>query len=112
MDGRILPAQPAAPLSHLPATQVARIAQAARDFEAMALGQMLQPMFDAVETSTSLFGGGPGEAAFRPMMVSEIARHMASHGGLGLARPVMAQMLRMQEAAGHHESMGRYGSME
>jgi len=106
MGGHVLPAPIAAPPTAwpgtLPAAQVARIAQAARDFEAMALGQMLQPMFETVETSKGLFGGGAAEAAFRPMLVAEIAKHMARHGGLGLARPVMAQMLRLQEAASHH----------
>jgi len=104
MGAHIVPPQAASPPSNLPPAQVARIAQAARDFEAMALGQMLQPMFDAVDTSKGLLGGGPGEAAFRPMLVNEIAKHMARHGGLGLARPVMAQMLRMQEAAGNNRS--------
>ena len=33
------------------------------------------------------------------MMTAELAKHMAAHGGLGLARPVMQQMLRLQEAA-------------
>ena len=65
----------------------------------MALGQLLTPMFDTVDTSKGAFGGGDGEAAWKPMMVSELARHIATHGGIGLARPVMDQMLRMQENA-------------
>ena len=105
MGAHIVTPQAASPPSNLPPAQVARIAQAARDFEAMALGQMLQPMFDAVDTSKGLLGGGPGEAAFRPMLVNEIAKHMARHGGLGLARPVMTQMLRMQEVAGSNRSV-------
>jgi Rod binding domain-containing protein len=31
------------------------------------------------------------------MMVTEIGKQMAKSGGVGLARPVMEQMLRMQE---------------
>ncbi len=88
----------AQPQSNLPPQQVQRIQKAAQDFEAMALGQMLAPIFDTVEQSKGLFGGGDGEAAWRPMMISEIAKHMAAHGGLGLARPVMLQMIQMQEA--------------
>jgi flagellar protein FlgJ len=105
MGVKILLPLAATPPHRLPPAQVARIAQAARDFEAMALGQMLQPMFDAADTSKGLFGGGQGEAAFRPMLVNEIAKHMARHGGLGLARPVMTQMLRMREAAGSNRSV-------
>src|SRR3954453_3678034 len=76
----------------------AGLAKAAQDFEAMAIGELLQPMFDTVDTAHSLFGGGNAEAAWRPMMVQEIAKQIAAHGGLGLARPVYAEMLRMQAA--------------
>lgn len=82
----------------LPPQQVARIQKAAQDFEAMALGQMLAPMFETVDTSKGVFGGGSGEEAWKPMMVNEIGKQMAKSGGVGLARPVMEQMLRMQEA--------------
>jgi len=33
------------------------------------------------------------------MLVQEIAKQIAAHGGLGLAAPVYASMLRAQEAA-------------
>lgn len=77
----------------------ARIAKAAQEFEGMALTQLLQPMFESVDSSKGPFGGGQGEATWKPMMTAELAKHMAAHGGLGLARPVMQAMLRMQEAA-------------
>ena len=48
----------------------------------------------------SSFGGGDGEKAWQPMLTQEMAKHMAAHGGLGLAVPVFNQMLRMQEMAG------------
>jgi flagellar protein FlgJ len=86
----------------LPAQQVQKIQKAAQDFEAMAIGQMLQPMFDTVDLSKGMFGGGEGESAWKPMMVSSMAKHMAAHGGLGLAQPIMQQMIRLQEA--HNES--------
>ncbi len=88
----------AQPQTNLPPQQVQRIQKAAQDFDAMALGQMLAPIFDTVEQSKGLFGGGDDEAAWKPLMVTEMAKHIAAHGGLGLARPVMQQMLRMQEA--------------
>ena len=64
----------------------------------MALGQLLAPMFETVDTSRGLFGGGEGEQAWKPMMVQEMAKSIARAGGLGLAKPVLDQMLRMQEA--------------
>lgn len=76
----------------------AKTLKAAKEFEAMAIGQLLQPMFATVDSSHSLFGGGTAEETWKPMMVTEIAKKIAGNGGLGLARPVLAEMLRMQEA--------------
>ena len=76
----------------------ATLAKSARNFEAMAIGQLLQPMFDTVDTSKGTFGGGPGEEAWKPMMVQEFAKQIEAHGGLGLAKPVYDAMLRMQAA--------------
>ena len=75
-----------------------RIAAAAQQFEAVAIGQMLEPMFATADPSKGLFGGGSAEEAWRPMMVTELAKGIAAHGGLGLARPVMEQMMRLQES--------------
>jgi flagellar protein FlgJ len=78
------------------AVDTAKIAKSASDFEAMAIGQLLQPMFDTVDTSKGTFGGGPGEEAWKPMLVQEFAKQIQAHGGLGLAKPVYDAMLRMQ----------------
>jgi flagellar protein FlgJ len=74
-----------------------KIWQAAQKFEAMAIGQMLAPMFDTVDLSKTKFGGGQGESAFKPMMIDAIGKQMAAHGGFGLAQPIYAAMLRAQE---------------
>jgi flagellar protein FlgJ len=100
MAATLLPADPPPVAPGLPPAQSARLWKAARDFEAMTLGELLKPMFDTVDTAHGLFGGGDGEAAFKPMLISEIAKQLAAHGGLGLARPVFAAMLRAQEAHG------------
>lgn len=100
MNARLLAADAAQIRTTLPPGQAARAVAAARDFEAMTLGQLLQPMFDTTDTANALFGGGPGEEAFKPMMVNEMAKAIASHGGLGLAAPILAQMLRTQEERG------------
>ncbi len=75
----------------------AKIAKSAHDFEAMAIGQMLQPMFDTVKTDKNAFGGGAGEEAWKPMLVQEFAKQIEAHGGLGLAKPVYDAMMRMQK---------------
>jgi flagellar protein FlgJ len=93
----------AAPIAAVPAkttlspAQIEKTRKAAQDFEAMALGEMLQPMFKTVDTSKGLFGGGTGEATWKPMMVDEMAKTIAKHGGIGIADSVMREMLRMQE---------------
>lgn len=78
----------------------ARAWHAAQEFEAMALGELLAPMFDTVDNSKGMFGGGDGKSAWRPMLTQAIARQMAAHGGLGLAVPVFHQILAMQETSG------------
>jgi flagellar protein FlgJ len=80
-----------------PSADPATIAKSAHDFEAMAIGQLLQPMFDTVDTSKGLFGGGSGEEAWKPMLVQAFAKQIEAHGGLGLAKPVYDAMIRMQE---------------
>ncbi len=98
-----LPAMPlpAAPLPkplRLPTTaDPTKIAKSAHDFETMAIGQLLQPMFDTVDTAHGLFGGGAGEEAWKPLLVQEFAKQIEARGGLGLAKPVYDAMMRMQE---------------
>jgi peptidoglycan hydrolase FlgJ len=91
------------PITQTPATphpvgvaDPAAVMKAARDFEAMAIGELLRPMFDTVDSSDGAFGGGVGEQAWRPMLVQEYAKQIASHGGLGLAKPIYEAMMRAQ----------------
>jgi Rod binding domain-containing protein len=93
------PRAPAPPPPHRPsAPQSAdKIGRAAEDFTAVALGEMLTPLFAGLPQDGGLFGGGAGEAAFRPMLVQEIAKSMAAHGGLGITTLVTQAMLRLQE---------------
>jgi flagellar protein FlgJ len=76
----------------------AKMWKAARDFEAMALGEFLKPMFDTVDSKHNLFSGGEAEKTWKPMLVDEIGKQIAAQGGLGLAGPIHDAMLRMQEA--------------
>jgi flagellar protein FlgJ len=76
-----------------------QLVKAAQAFEANALGELLRPMFDTVDSAHGLFGGGDGEDAWRPMLVDAFAKQIAAHGGLGLAAPVLRQMMQIQENA-------------
>lgn len=74
------------------------LTQAAQDFETLAIAQLLQPVFDTVDTAHGPFGGGEAEATWKPMLVEAIAKQVATHGGLGFAGPVFHALLRAQEA--------------
>ena len=71
--------------------------QAAENFEAVYLSQMLAPMFEGLKTD-GWFGGGPGEDIYRSMMVEEYGKAIAHTGGLGIAENVERELLRLQEA--------------
>ena len=75
--------------------QRARTDKTARDFEASFLSGMLGPMFDGTEVSAP-FGGGEGESAFRSFLTDAMAKSMARHGGVGLAKSVSQEMLKLQ----------------
>ena len=70
--------------------------EAARKFEAQALGALLQPAFATV--SAGSFGGGAAEGQWRPMLVDAYAEAWSRQGGIGLAASVLQEMLRAQSA--------------
>ena len=74
----------------------ARTVRAAKDFEAMTLDQMLQPMFATLDADP-LFGGGEAEKTLQPMLVTEMAKLMEQRGGLGLSKAIADKMIQMQE---------------
>jgi Rod binding domain-containing protein len=76
----------------------AKLRKSAEDFTAVALNELLKPMFDSADQGSNPFSGGAAEQQFKPMIVSEVAKQIARSGGLGLAEPVYQQMLRLQEA--------------
>ncbi|MDX2102292.1 MAG: hypothetical protein EAZ99_00860 [Alphaproteobacteria bacterium] len=77
----------------------AQVDKAAKEFEAMFLSAMLQPMFAELKLGEGPFGGGHGESMFQSMLVDEYAKQIAKNGGLGIAQHVKAQMLRHQEVS-------------
>lgn len=73
----------------------AAVESSAQEFEAMFLAQMLQPMFEGL--GDGYFGGGPGEKAYRGMLVEEYGKAIARAGGVGIAEKVKAEMIKLQE---------------
>jgi len=88
-------AGPAAP-NTAPVQAPPGLVRTAREFEAMVMGELLQPVFAGL-ASKGPFTGGAGEAAWRPLLVQEFGRALAGSGGLGIADAMLRQLARQQE---------------
>ena len=86
----------AAPLQPTGDREAARTA--AEEFEAVFVSQMLEHMFTGIRTDGP-FGGGRGEEMFRSLMLTEYGQMISRSGGVGIADQVMAEILRLQNAA-------------
>lgn len=82
--------------SPLHAQTIAQAKQAAQNFEAQFLSQMVEHMFTGIE-SDGMFGGGQGEEMFRSMMYDEFGKILARNGGVGIAAAVQRDLLKAQE---------------
>ncbi len=68
----------------------------AEEFEAVFLGQMLQPMFQNIEAAEP-FGGSASEKMWRTMQVDEYGKAIAKSGGIGIADAVFREIIKAQE---------------
>jgi Rod binding domain-containing protein len=78
-------------------TDMEAVRKSAESFESMFISQMLQPMFETIDTG-GMFGGGNAEKMWRSMMVDEYGKMVTKSGGIGVADSVMKVMLANQEA--------------
>ena len=69
----------------------------AKDFEAMALDQFLQPMFSTIDSENDPFGGGAAEATLKPMLITEFAKLMEARGVSSAISDKMAQLQAAEE---------------
>ena len=76
----------------------AKNAQLGQKFESMALSQLLQPMFEGLQTDGP-FGGGQGEETMRSFYIDAIAKEMAKKGGVGISSMMQKELLKLQGAA-------------
>ena len=81
---------------HAPKGNARAMDKAARDFEAVFVGQMLEQMWSGVPTD-GMFGGGSAEGVFRSLMIQSVGQQIANNGGIGLAASVKREMIAMQE---------------
>lgn len=75
---------------------MAEVDKVAEEYEAVFLSEMLNHMFDQVDTN-ELFGGGEGEDMYKSLLVNEYGKLMARSGGIGVADYVKREMLKLQE---------------
>lgn len=76
--------------------QMKKIDETAQDFEAVFISQMLEHMFEGVN-SNAVTGGGEAEEIYQSMMIDEYGKIIAGRGGVGLADHVKRQLLTLQE---------------
>jgi peptidoglycan hydrolase FlgJ len=74
----------------------AKARKAAREFEAVFIGQMTKLMLDSIEQDEG-FSGGHGEAMFRGVLAEQMGAQIARGRGIGIAQSVMAEIIRLQQ---------------
>lgn len=72
------------------------IQQAAQDFEAVFLAEMLRAA--GAGTSAQVFGGGIGEDQFSSFLVDAQAREISRAGGIGIAEMLLRGLVSYDES--------------
>jgi flagellar protein FlgJ len=80
------------------AKNMAKVEEAAREFEAVFIAEMMKPMFENISTD-GMFGGGQAEEIFRGMLVQEYGKQLAAQGTIGISDHVKEELLRIQASS-------------
>ncbi len=72
------------------------VREAAQQFEAMFMSEMLNHMHQGIDAD-GVFGGGRGEEVFRSLLVQEYGQMIARSGQVKISDGIAREMLRMQE---------------
>jgi peptidoglycan hydrolase FlgJ len=75
---------------------VDKIDAASKDFEALFLSEMLKGMFSGEELTEFAGGGNIGEI-YKSLLVTEYGKAIASSGGIGIAKQIKQELLKLQE---------------
>ena len=79
----------------LPDIDLKKIDEAAKEFEAMFVAEMLKPMFEGLDPDP-LFGGGKTEEIFGGFMREEYGKMISQSGQFGIADQVKQQLIELQ----------------
>ncbi len=77
-------------------TSKAKAREAAQDFEAVFLNNMLEQMYTGID-GDGPFGGSGAAGVWRSFMTQEYAKSFAKAGGIGVADSVYQTLLAQQE---------------
>lgn len=70
-------------------------AKTAEDFEAMVLSEFISGMFTTQDKG--LFSAGPAGEIYRALLTQEYGKAFAKAGGIGLARQLQNEIVKLQE---------------
>ncbi len=73
-----------------------QLRKVAEDFEAVFIGQMLQPLFKNLGAEEP-FGSSESEKMWRTMQVDEYGKAFTKAGGIGLSDAILKEMIKLQE---------------
>lgn len=80
------------------ARDLAKAKEAAEEFEAVFIAEMMKPMFEGISTD-GMFGGGKGEEVFRGILLQEYGKMIAHTGSVGLSSQIKDAIIQMQKDA-------------
>jgi Rod binding domain-containing protein len=75
----------------------AKAKKTAQDFESMFLEQSLDRVFSGAGEDGPMGENGTGGGIYRSMLVKEYAGTITKSGGVGIAAPVYAELMKLQE---------------
>jgi Rod binding domain-containing protein len=81
---------------HAKADPQTKMKAAAENYEATFLNQMFSKMFEGIPTD-GLGHGGQAEETWRGMLINEYSKSVAKAGGIGLAKQIYHDLVRVQE---------------
>jgi flagellar protein FlgJ len=82
------------------------VQKSAKQFEAMFMTEMLNHMYEGVETDGP-FGGGHGEEVFRSFMIEEYGRKIAQSGQTKISDSLTREILHLQEQQKNPNELNR-----
>jgi Rod binding domain-containing protein len=81
---------------HSKADTTTKMKSASESYEATFLNTMFSQMFEGIPTD-GLGHGGQAEETWRGMLINEYSKSVAKAGGIGLAKHIYSDLVRVQE---------------